>query len=112
MDNAGIDFILGIMPFTREFLKQNTQVVLSANTHPALNDITSHELKECLCTASKYCPIIESALVKGLLIGVENGQSGPCLDLTNLNPGKLITKLPNFVRNMSLLIRLKIFRKL
>lgn len=85
VDNAGVDFVLGILPFARELLKQKTKVVLSSNSSPALNDITHIELKQCLEKASKHCQIIRDALNNELLIAMENGQDGPCLDLTKLD---------------------------
>lgn len=81
VDNAGVDFILGILPFARELLKSNSRIVLTANSEPALNDLTIRELKECLRKASEICPIIAKSLANNQLIAVENGQSGPCLDL-------------------------------
>ena len=44
VDNAGYDITLGVLPFVRELLKRGTQVVLAANSLPALNDITYREL--------------------------------------------------------------------
>ncbi|KAJ3654872.1 hypothetical protein Zmor_014027 [Zophobas morio] len=86
VDNAGVDFILGILPLVREFLKQNTRVILTGNTSPALNDVTYDELKLYSQEAAKNCPIIEKAINTDQLVMVENGQKGPCLDLANLSP--------------------------
>ncbi|KAI4465875.1 60s acidic ribosomal protein p0 [Holotrichia oblita] len=85
VDNAGVDFVLGVIPFAREFIKEDAKVILSANTYPALNDITISELNECLLRASLYCPVIKDAVSNNKLVGIENGQGGPCLDLTSLN---------------------------
>lgn len=63
-------------------------MILSANTLPALNDLTITELNECLLRASTFCPVIKDAISNNKLIGIENGQGGPCLDLTKLNEGK------------------------
>ncbi len=43
-DNAGTDVVLGMVPLARELLRRGTNVVLSANSTPALNDITHPEL--------------------------------------------------------------------
>jgi hypothetical protein len=43
-DNAGTDVVLGMVPLVRELLRRGTNVVLSANSTPALNDITHPEL--------------------------------------------------------------------
>lgn len=85
VDNAGMDFVLGALPFVRELLKDNTKVILSGNTLPALNDITHRELDDCLQRAKTHCPIIRTAIDQSRLIAMENGQRGPCLDLSNLD---------------------------
>lgn len=90
VDNAGVDFVLGVLPLVREFLKNSTKVVLTANSAPALNDVTSRELKEYCREAARICPILEKGLNSGQLLTVENGQKGPCLDLTHLSPGFVI----------------------
>ncbi|KAK9873112.1 hypothetical protein WA026_020843 [Henosepilachna vigintioctopunctata] len=38
VDNAGIDFVLVIIPLTRELQKLDTKVILVGNSMPALND--------------------------------------------------------------------------
>lgn len=87
VDNAGVDFVLGVLPFIRELLKQNTTIIVAANTCPALNDVTFEEAKEYLRHASQYCNLIKDALRTGKLFAVENGQSSPCLDLSHLTRG-------------------------
>ncbi|RZC40801.1 pantothenate kinase 4, partial [Asbolus verrucosus] len=86
VDNAGVDFILGILPLAREFLKLNAKVILTANSSPALNDVTCQELKLYSSQAASHCPVLSEGLNTGQLLTVENGQKGPCLDLTNLSP--------------------------
>jgi bifunctional damage-control phosphatase, subfamily II, fusion protein len=44
VDNAGYDIALGVFPFVRFLLQRGTEVVLAANSLPALNDITYREL--------------------------------------------------------------------
>ncbi|XP_022910990.1 4'-phosphopantetheine phosphatase [Onthophagus taurus] len=94
VDNAGVDFVLGVIPLAREFIKRDTDVILSANTFPALNDITIKELNCCLQEASLHCPVIKNAVDSKKLQGIENGQGGPCLDLSKLNSG-LCDKMKN-----------------
>ncbi|XP_050309710.1 4'-phosphopantetheine phosphatase [Anthonomus grandis grandis] len=84
VDNAGVDFILGILPFVREFLRMGTRVVLTANSYPSLNDVTYEELNLYCCKAAQQCHILKSAIANGQLVTVENGQKGPCLDLKNI----------------------------
>lgn len=93
VDNAGVDFVLGVLPFIRELLKQNTAIIVAANTYPALNDVTFDEAKEYLHKASQYCKEIKDGLRTGKLIVMENGQGSPCLDLSNLNRGTLYERI-------------------
>ncbi|KAK9873111.1 hypothetical protein WA026_020842 [Henosepilachna vigintioctopunctata] len=55
VDNAGIDFVLVIIPLTRELLKLDTKVILVGNSMPALNDVTYKEMKSYIDEASHYC---------------------------------------------------------
>lgn len=88
LDNAGADFVLGILPFARELLSQGTKVILTANSSPSLNDMTISELNLYCCKASENCNILKESIASGKLLTVENGQKGPCLDLLNLSCGK------------------------
>lgn len=90
VDNAGIDFVLGILPFARELLKLGTKVILVGNSLPALNDVTYRELKSYLVEASNQCDIFENALNEHRLESFENGQRGPCLDLASLPEGEYL----------------------
>nr|XP_023023692.1 pantothenate kinase 4 [Leptinotarsa decemlineata] len=87
VDNSGVDFILGILPLTRELLSHGTKVVLTANTYPALNDVTFQELNLYCCQAAEHCEILKDSIKNGQLITMENGQKGPCLDLRDLSEG-------------------------
>lgn len=87
MDNAGVDFILGMLPFARELLKLGTQVTLCANTYPSLNDVTYSDLQLYIGKATEKCNILKNAVASNQLILAENGQKGPCLDLKNLPSG-------------------------
>lgn len=85
IDNAGVDFVLGVLPLTRELLKQGTSIILTANSGPALNDVTFDDLKVYLKSAEQKCDVIKDAIANNRLIGLENGQNGPCLDLRSLH---------------------------
>lgn len=61
VDNAGADVILGMLPFARELLRLGSEVVLVANSLPAINDITAAELRSVVAKAADYCPIIRAA---------------------------------------------------
>jgi pantothenate kinase len=77
VDNAGADIVLGIIPLARELLRGGGEVVLAANSLPAINDITYEELENVIDSASQVCPIIEAARNAGRRSKVENGGRVP-----------------------------------
>lgn len=90
MDNAGIDLVLGIMPFTVELLKSGCKVICCSNTKPALNDVTNKECEKAFNLASRTCVELDKAIHSNRLLFYESGGEGPCLDLRKLNKGKYI----------------------
>ncbi|URE13212.1 pantothenate kinase [Musa troglodytarum] len=107
VDNSGADVVLGMLPLARELLRRGTEVVLVANSLPALNDVTVLELPEIVAEAAKHCDIIRKAAEAGGLLmdamvsiqedGLknhstsvslmvsENGSGGPCIDLRQVS---------------------------
>nr|CAD7409828.1 unnamed protein product [Timema poppensis] len=85
VDNSGIDLVLGILPFARELLQRGTEVILCANSAPALNDVTHVELVGVLKQVAGICGVIRRGLEEGRLVAMETGQGGPCLDLSRLD---------------------------
>ncbi|GJM99356.1 hypothetical protein PR202_ga16447 [Eleusine coracana subsp. coracana] len=106
VDNSGADVVLGMLPLARELLRQGTEVVLVANSLPALNDVTANELPEIVAEASKHCGILRKAAEAGGLIVdamagiqgdlkdepasvplmvVENGCGSPCIDFRQVS---------------------------
>ncbi|KAK9119721.1 hypothetical protein Scep_017814 [Stephania cephalantha] len=106
VDNSGADVILGMLPLARELLRRGTEVVLVANSLPALNDVTAMELPEIVAEAAKHCDIIRKAAEAGGLLMdaivniqdapkedsslaplmvVENGCGGPCIDFRQVS---------------------------
>ena len=59
LDFAGADIVLGMLPLAREFLRVGVEVVLCANSLPAINDVTAPELRELLDQVAGLCPIIQ-----------------------------------------------------
>jgi type II pantothenate kinase len=57
------------------------QVILCANSAPALNDVTHPEMVMILKQAAAVCQVIHEALNTGRLMPMETAQAGPCLDL-------------------------------
>ncbi|XP_027942531.1 pantothenate kinase 2-like [Vigna unguiculata] len=106
VDNSGADIVLGMLPLARELLRRGTEVVLVANSLPALNDVTAMELPDIIAEAAKHCDILRHAAeVGGLLVDamintsnsskensssvplmvVENGCGSPCIDLRQVS---------------------------
>ncbi|CAI9283855.1 unnamed protein product [Lactuca saligna] len=106
VDNSGADVILGMLPLARELLRRGTQVVLVANSLPALNDVTAMELSKIVAEATKHCDILRGAAeAGGLLVDamnnilegsrqklpstplmvVGNGCGSPCIDLRQVS---------------------------
>ncbi|XP_052864917.1 4'-phosphopantetheine phosphatase [Anopheles cruzii] len=85
-DNAGIDFVLGIVPLVRELLKRNTKVLLCATINPAINDITYSELVNVIVVCCGECEILRKAYYdEHRLELLGNDQIGPCLDFRMLS---------------------------
>ncbi|XP_043703869.1 pantothenate kinase 2-like isoform X3 [Telopea speciosissima] len=53
VDNSGADIVLGMLPLARELLRRGTEVVLVANSLPALNDVTAMEIPDIVAEAAK-----------------------------------------------------------
>ncbi|KAJ6875507.1 pantothenate kinase 2-like [Populus alba x Populus x berolinensis] len=106
VDNSGADVVLGMLPLARELLQRGTEVVLVANSLPALNDVTAMELPDIVAEAAKNCDILRRAAeAGGLLVDamintsdgskensssvplmvVENGCGSPCIDLRQVS---------------------------
>ncbi|CAI9112702.1 OLC1v1013181C1 [Oldenlandia corymbosa var. corymbosa] len=106
VDNSGADVVLGMLPLARELLRRGTEVVLVANSLPALNDITAMELPDIVAEAAKHCDILRRAAEAGgllvdamisnqdspkdnsssvALMVVENGYGSPCIDLRQVS---------------------------
>lgn len=61
------------------------QVVLCANSKPALNDVTAQELLMVMKQVTLLCPVLREHLEAGTLCVRESGQASPCLDLRCVN---------------------------
>lgn len=57
------------------------QVILCANSRPALNDVTYNELTVLTKRVAAISEEISGALSQGRLLIMESGQGSPCLDL-------------------------------
>lgn len=85
VDNAGSDFILGVMPLVRELALAGTQIVLAANERPALNDITADEVVEVVQRLAAVDNDL-AALITGQMFEVVSTGSGiPLIDLSEVS---------------------------
>lgn len=85
VDNAGSDFILGVMPLARELAMYGTRVVLAANEIPSLNDITVDEtiaVVERLAVADEG---LAALLQAGMFEVVSTGNDIPLIDLAEVS---------------------------
>ncbi|CAM6128447.1 unnamed protein product [Calypogeia fissa] len=109
VDNSGADVVLGMLPLARELLRRGTEVVLVANSLPAINDVTASELPAIVAAAAKHCDILrKSAEAGGLLVdalaspsrngshqhennhvprllAVASGSGSPCIDFSQVS---------------------------
>ena len=76
VDNAGADVVLGMLPLVRELLRGGCEVVLVANSLPAINDITACELRGVVAKAAEVCPIIKAARDAGVTAEAATLSSG------------------------------------
>lgn len=84
VDNAGPDVTLGMIPLARELTRRGTRVLLAANTHPSLNDVTAAELEALLDRIDDA--VLRDARAAGRLRVLADGNGAPLIDLTKLDP--------------------------
>ena len=85
VDNAGSDFVLGVMPLVRELALGGTQIVLAANESPSLNDITVDEVIEVVERLAALDGDL-AALITGQMFEVVSTGSGiPLIDLSEVS---------------------------
>ncbi len=80
-DNAGADVVLGMIPLARELLQRGTEVVICANSTPALNDITHTELLVLMQEIATIDDCVRASLQSQKLFLVESGNGCPLIDL-------------------------------
>ena len=56
---AGADVVLGMIPLARELLRMGSEVVMVANSLPAINDVTTAELRTLLDSVCDICPVLK-----------------------------------------------------
>ncbi len=96
VDNAGCDVVLGMLPLTHLLLSQGTQVILTANRTPTLNDVTDVELADLVEQAARVDPVLAQGWRDGTLTIVHSGNGVPLIDLARISPelAQAVTQQP------------------
>lgn len=85
VDNAGPDVLLGMLPFARDLLQRGVDVLLTANSGPALNDVTHEELAALIDVVAGLDPVVSEAQAVGRLELVASGNRQPLIDLRQVS---------------------------
>ena len=84
-DNAGPDFLLGILP-TAAFIARHSRVVIVVNSRPASSDITYAEARAHLDHLSRTAPgSLGTALAENRIQLVASGTGSPGIDLRGVS---------------------------
>jgi type II pantothenate kinase len=81
IDNAGSDFMLGVLPMMRWLARRRTAVVLAANERPTLNDMTVHEVRAWWPRILEAEPSIGGLEIEP----VSTGTGEPLIDLSGVS---------------------------
>ena len=85
IDNAGADFVLGVMPLVRELAAHGSEIVLAANELPSLNDLTADETVDLVERLAALDEELASYLQGGLFEVVSTGNDIPLIDLSEVS---------------------------
>jgi uncharacterized protein with ATP-grasp and redox domains len=85
VDNAGTDFVLGLLPLVRELALAGTQIVLAANEDPALNDMTVDETIDVVEKLAANDPDLAALIEGGMMEVVSSGNGIPLIDLSQVS---------------------------
>ena len=85
VDNAGADFVLGVMPLARQMAAQGTHIVLAANELPSLNDLTADETVQLVQMLGNQDEELATYVEAGLFEVVSTGNDIPLIDLSNVS---------------------------
>lgn len=85
IDNAGSDFILGVLPLARELALCGTKIVLAANELPALNDMTIADTNRVLGLLAGIDDELKVLLANGMIQTVSSGNDIPLIDLSDVS---------------------------
>jgi damage-control phosphatase, subfamily II, stand-alone protein len=85
LDNAGVDFVLGVMPLARELGLAGAKIVLAANEVPSLNDITADEAAGVVEQLAATDDDLASMIAAGMIEVVSTGNDIPLIDLSEVS---------------------------
>ncbi len=85
VDNAGSDFILGMMPLARFLARRGTHVCILANESASLNDMTIAETQALLPGLADLDPILKPLLESGNITAASSGGGTPLIDLRHVS---------------------------
>jgi len=85
VDNAGSDFVLGLMPLARELSLEGTRIVLAANEHAVLNDVTADETVELVERLAAQDADLAALIRAEMFEVVSTGNDIALLDLADVS---------------------------
>jgi uncharacterized protein with ATP-grasp and redox domains len=85
VDNAGCDFVLGLLPLVRELALHGTQIVLAANTYPVLNDLTADDTYDLLQRLAILDDELNALLEGDMITVTATGSDLAILDLSDVS---------------------------
>ncbi len=85
VDNAGSDFILGVMPLARELALCGAKIVLAANEVPSLNDMTADETAATVERLAADDEDLTALIASGMFEVVSTGNDIPLIDLSQVS---------------------------
>ncbi|CAB3400703.1 unnamed protein product [Caenorhabditis bovis] len=85
VDNSGCDYVLGVIPFIKLFMRNGAKVIIVANTTPALNDITYSEMNNVFMSICATDDELRQYSKNRQLHFAQSGQGSPCLDLRKIH---------------------------
>lgn len=85
VDNAGCDFILGVIPLARQLAMNGTQIILAANERPSLNDMTADETIIVLDQLAGLDADLQVLIKANMIQIVSTGNDVPLIDLSEVS---------------------------
>ena len=85
IDNAGSDFILGVMPLVRQLARRGVEIVLAANELPSLNDVTADETVKLMAELVAIDDELASYVNAQRFEVVSTGNGVPLIDLSEVS---------------------------